>query len=101
MSRRPATPDDYHSLDFDKQVAHHHIAVLRWEEANPEIVKAEEQAERREKKLAAKRAERLAFEADIEAGRKMTAPPPRPKGPNRHDDPIAQDWGQSRTRCAL
>ena len=40
---RPVKPANYKQLEVADQVAHH-IAVLRWNEAHPEIVKAEAEA---------------------------------------------------------
>jgi hypothetical protein len=80
---RPVKPANYKQLEVADQVAHH-IAVLRWNEAHPEIVKAEAEA-KREKEKTAERAKELArlaeIEADTEAGRKMTAPPVEPVEP--------------------
>jgi hypothetical protein len=48
---RPTRPDNFDRLEYADQVAHH-IAVLRWEEAHPEIVQAKRRAEQAADKIA-------------------------------------------------
>jgi hypothetical protein len=81
VETRPVMPDDCNT--HEQQVAYH-VSVIRWEQAHPEIVAAEEAA--KDAKRKAKRDAEKAAEKIKEAAGRAMARPVEPVQPDNFDD---------------
>ena len=80
---RPAPPDDLDSLPHEQQVAYH-ASVIRWEQAHPEVMAAEEAAAKAKRK--AERDAEKAKDAAREAEALAMARPVKPIQPDNFTD---------------